>query len=249
MKIIFTAHVEGDYGMKKKKFLHLDNFIKIIKDINIPITLALGVGGNVDDSLLRYFTRYYVPDGVELALHYHFKEGENILESRNNIDIYTEKFYDNFGFRPTSIVFGHWTIKPEILQYCSELGYNVDGSYTPYRSGESFVIKNPFRYHGLIEVPVVSNGYSPLNPFLKLSHYLIVDYLIRRYFKKDIVFHVGFHSYDRNLKRIFNFAHKYKKFFVTLSDVNHFFNTEYSCLKKEPFIDTVRRIKWKFMRL
>jgi hypothetical protein len=213
MYLILTCHVEVDranqYGdakrinLKAQSLSHVSYFLSLLSKYDIPITLSLTVGGQAGKNLLKLVSKEMLSSNFELSIHFHFEKYDEskgkwipgkITEEK--IKNRYEAFYRILGFYPTSAVFGHWIINGEILKWIRNLGLKVDGSYVPYRHNDRFVIKNPFKWEGILEVPVTSDGKYPLNPFTCSYHFDVVKHLIRRCHDKDVVLHLGFHSYD-----------------------------------------------------
>jgi len=252
MFMILTCHTEVDranqYGnakenpVEKQSFNHIPVLLSFLAKYEIPITFSLMVGGQAGTRLLKFISEgVKFPLKSELSVHFHFEEyneSERIWESgeiteRKIVDSY-KAFYEILGFRPISAVFGHWVIDEGALKLMKEIGVKVDGSYAPYRHNENFILKNPFRWEDILEVPVVSNGKYPLNPFRSPYHLVLLKQIIKHYHAKEIVLHIGFHSYDffnfnsdkvnirseslRIFEEILLFANNYDLKFMNLSD-------------------------------
>jgi len=215
MYLVLTCHVEVDranqYGdtkridLKAQSLRHVSCFLPLLSKYNVPMTLSLTVGGQAEKNLLKLISKEkeMLPSNFELSIHFHFEEYDESkgawiagTVTEEKIKDSYEAFYRILGFNPTSAVFGHWAINGEILKWMRNLGLKVDGSYVPYRHNDKFVIKNPFKWEGILEVPVTSNGKYPLNPFIYSYHFDLIKHLIQDYHDKDIVLHLGFHSYD-----------------------------------------------------
>ena len=253
MFMILTCHTEVDrtnqYGnakeipVEKQSFNHIPVLLSFLVKYEIPITFSLMVGGQAGTRLLKFISEgVKFPLKSELSVHFHFEEyneSERIWESGEItewkiVDSY-KAFCEILGLRPISAVFAHWVIDERALKLMKEIGVTVDGSYAPYRHNENFILKNPFRWEDiLLEVPVVSDGKYPLNPFQSPYHLVLLKQIIKHYHAKEVMLHLGFHSYDffnfnrnkvsirskslRIFEEILLFANNYDLKFMNLSD-------------------------------
>ncbi len=201
------------------------------------------VGGQADKRLLEFVSEgVKFPSGSELSIHFHFEKYNenkgiwentepNIDEIKNYYDVYREIM----KIKPNSVVFGHYIVNKEALNCVYELDIKVDGSFAPYEQNDQFIIKNPFKWDRMLEVPVISDGKYPLRAFKSIHHFELIKQIIKLHHAENIVIHIGFHSYDffdftdgklniknENLTAFENFIAYIKKYnldIINLSDV------------------------------
>lgn len=213
MKIIFTCHTEYDlknkFGMASKNkreeqtFNHILWLIKFIKSFKIPVTFPLAVGGAVGNNLLKFIKRKNVriPVNCEKSIHYHAEVFDGLWRFKKHLNKgeiinYFKIFQEILHKKPTSVVFGKWIIQEEHFPLLLRLGIRVDGSWTGKMSGEKFIIKAPFYFNNILEIPVVCDGKKPANPFTRLSNFFLIRKIIKEYHQENFILHIGFHSYD-----------------------------------------------------
>lgn len=199
MKVIFVCHTENDPG--KQTFEHLPALIELVKGLKIPITFSLMVGGEVGDKLLRFLEKNQLqfPAACEKAIHLHQKEeagGELANLKEREIESYFQTFENVLGQKPTPVVFGKWHIIEPQVRFLASLGIERDGSWIPKFHQEKYIIKPPFYFDNLLEIPPAADGKNPLNPFTRLSHFFLLRKIIRQYHRENFVLHLAFHSYD-----------------------------------------------------
>ena len=248
MKVVFNCHTEYDlknnFGLakeieqSKQTFTHLPILLDWIKKFNIPITFSIAVGGAFGENLLNYIKREKIkfPSFFEIGIHYHSEIFENKkwkVKSFLNTSGYLKyfiKFKKTFGIKPKSMVFGKWKIDQDNIDFLSELGIKIDGSFISAKK----IIEKPFYINNILEVPVVSFNKEPVNPFTKLSHFFLIRKIIKKYHQENMVLHIGFHSYDffkfdKNpklrlikkiiFKNILGLIKKYNLEVITLSEI------------------------------
>jgi len=225
MQIVFTCHVETDLknekghsselAVEEQTFNHIPPLSSFLKRLNMPVTLAFMVGGICGGRLLEYIVREGIewPNGSEIAIHYHLVNSQppsfvdqttlfNFIQKDSVMNIIAkchQSFVKLLNVKPWSSVLGHWLIHPDIINKIKELGVLVDGSYTPYHTGQRFVVKQPFLINGLIEVPVLSDSLQPLNITTWRAYY-VLRWIVKKFYHQNLLVHAFFHSYD-----LFNF--------------------------------------------
>jgi len=256
MKIIFSCHTEYDLKNKgeKQTFYHVFPLLKFIKSLRIPVTFSLMVGGAVGDNLLKFIKEknIQIPVACEESIHYH--EDEKRLSEREIIN-YFKIFQKILHKKPASVVFGKWIIHKEHFPVLQKLGIRADGSWTGKMSEERFIIKAPFYFNNILEVPVVCDGEKPANPFTRLSNFFLIRKIIKEHYQENFILHIGFHSYDffrfnkkpkpRLIKKIIfknilKLAQKYKVEIINLSAIKTTNFQDLKSLKISIFIKLLR---------
>lgn len=272
MKIIFTCHTECDLknkfgiALKNKReeqtFNHILWLVKFIKSLKIPVTFSFMVGGAVGDNLLRFIKKknIQIPANCEKSIHYHAESFDKAWKFKRHLNEkeiinYFRIFQETLNQVPTSMVFGKWIIHKESSPVLRKLGVKVDGSWAGKMFGEKFIIKAPFYFNNILEVPIVCDGKNPANPFTRLSNFFLIRKIIKEYHQKNIILHIGFHSYDffrfnkkpklRLIKKIIfknilRLVRKYKIEIVNLSTIK---TTDFQGLRslRTPFFTKVFR--------
>lgn len=213
MFIVFVCHTENDPNSKEPSFSHLPLLIDLIKELKVPITFSLMVGGTVGGGLLKFLEKSQLqfPENCEKAIHLHQPSPTQPTSAgwvglgEREIESYFQMFEKVFGKRPRSVVFGKWQIIETQVRFLASLGIERDGSWIPKFHGEHYIVKPPFYFDNLLEVPPAADGKDPLNPFTRLSHFFLLRKIIKKYHQKNLVLHIAFHSYD-----LFNFGEKPK---------------------------------------
>lgn len=185
MKIVFNCHTEYDLN-NKESFSHLPILLDWLKLLDIPITFSLAVGGIFRNNLLRFIKdkKIEFSKESEIAIHFH-------LEKEQYQD-YFNQFQEILGLRPKTMVFGKWKIDKAAMNSLKQLGIKKDGSFVEPEK----VIGQPFLINNILEIPVVSFKGKPVNPFTKLSHFFLLRKIIKKHYNKNLILHIGFHSYD-----------------------------------------------------
>jgi len=216
MRLVVSCHVEPDkvnpsgcpsvkLEEPQQSYKHIPYLLSFLQKVGLPMTLCLMVGGRASVRLLEVIAqnKANLLPSSELAVHFHFEEyddsrrqWETTKPDRASMKKYCDLFAEKLSAIPTTTVFHHWLVDEEAIKMAEEVGIAVDGSYAPYRQGERFMIKSPFRWGGILEVPVASDGNLPLNPFVSPYHKRILERLITKYRLDDVVLHFAFHSYD-----------------------------------------------------
>lgn len=210
MKIVFNCHVEYDLknqfgwakaiNSEKQSFVHLSLLLDWLSSLKMPITFSLAVGGPVKDRLLKYIQEkgVKISPQSELAIHYHseqFKENHwqaNSFLNQSAYADYYQQFKEIFGLGPKSMVFGKWQIDYSAMNFLWQIGIKKDGSFVNPQK----IITQPFLIDNILEVPVVSFQGQPVNPLTRLSHFFLLRKIIKKYYSKNLILHLGFHSYD-----------------------------------------------------
>ena len=272
MKIIFTCHTEYDLKNKfgpaqknkqeEQSFNHIFSLIKFTESLKVPITFSLMIGGAVGDNLLRFIKEknIRIPNYCEKSIHYHAEIFDRLWKfdkhlTEKEIINYFKTFQKTLGENPTSVVFGKWLINKESLSVLRKLGIEIDGSGTGKILGQKFIIKAPFYFSNILEIPVVCDGKDPVNPFSRLSNFFLIRKIIKEYHQENLILHIAFHSYDffrfnreakiRLIKKIIfrnilRLARKYNIEIVNLSEIK---TTDFQSLDslRFPFLSKVFR--------
>ena len=210
MKLVVVCHLENDIANKsgfaknlpqeRQTFQHVPMLLEWFSEIDIPITIAVMVGGQTGGKLLqnRALQNQSQRDNFEFGIHYHaekFVDGRWTYEeplSENEYLSYFSEFKKVFNITPSSIVFGKWKIDKKSFPLLKNLGITHDGS----KILENGIIEKPKNEDGLISVPSISYQGRPVNPLTRFSDFLIMKRILTRQGNDNILVHFAFHSYD-----------------------------------------------------
>lgn len=214
MKICLVCHTEPDmineagasYEIERKEQT-FEHAVDLLAANPLPTTYSLTVGGRCGEELLSGIVEK-IPPNCEMGIHIHyerFQAGRWVPPA--GADMSSHEFLEaieiwegKLGSLPSSCVFGHWHMNSGYLDLLLQAGIQIDASYTEHKQrgweSEDYVVKAPFRYKGLLEVPAACFRGSALNPFAHDLHKDIVRKLIADHREENILLHLAFHSYD-----------------------------------------------------
>ncbi|MEM2169179.1 MAG: hypothetical protein QW186_05190 [Candidatus Bathyarchaeia archaeon] len=225
MDATIVVHIEEDllneHGSRtylpreQETIRHVSEALNVLRGtfFSRPLNVAIKHGGSIGFKLLKLRVWSELSEKWEVLLHPH---GEEYDERRGWLEKPCKSEDVRLGYaalkastevEPTGIVFGDWLITREGLEAAKSLGIKRDASYVPYKNGDFFVIKPPFYFESVLEVPVTSNGAHPLNPVGKLFDLKFLASLLKKHKGEDGLLHIAFHSYD-----LFNFYKRVNNF-------------------------------------
>ncbi|OGE80354.1 MAG: hypothetical protein A2826_02770 [Candidatus Doudnabacteria bacterium RIFCSPHIGHO2_01_FULL_43_23] len=210
MKLVIVCHLENDLSnesgiakklpQEKQSFAHIPMILEWFSGMNIPLTLAVMVGGQTGTKLLESQSLKAISknDNLDIGIHYHaekFIQGSWIYQTPLNEQEYRNyfaKFENVVGISPKSAVFGKWKIDPKAYPVFKALNITHDGSKIP----EKGIISIPSLVQGIIEVPSVSYDGRPVNPLTRISDFFLMKKILQEHYAENLLLHLAFHSYD-----------------------------------------------------
>lgn len=200
--LLIVCHVEprkpdGDVD-------YLRGFFAEVKKLNKPVILLLMVGERAGDRILKLVKNNpdLIPSCCQIGLHVHSHQTAQAIKLYQKI----------LGQGPKLISFGHWSYTDQDLEIASRFGVKYDLSYAAYRHKRKYFVKERFKTHGLMEIPVCCNPKYPLDPFYTKYNFLLHFILVLFPLFSSKTLHFAFHSYDWNKYKasiIFNLPAEY----------------------------------------